>query len=71
MEINIKTKFNVGDTALRFNPSTNKLEEYAVNSIHIQVIGGKTSIGYHTKECYSYTLETDLFASKEEFIAQL
>lgn len=71
MEIKIKTKFNVGDTALRFNPSTNKLEEFVVNNITVQVYSEGTYIGYHTKDSYTYTKEADLFASKEEFIAQL
>lgn len=71
MEISLKTKFNVGDTAFKYNPSTHKMEEYLVQSISIQVTNGQTFVGYHTKDSYSFTSEADLFASKEEFIAQL
>ena len=71
MDIKLKTRFNVGDTAKKFNASTNKLEDFLVHSITVQVIGETTTIGYHTKESYSYTEEKNLFASKQEFINQL
>ena len=71
MEIKITSKFKPGDTALRFNESTNKLDEYLIKSIHVQVREGKISIGYHSNESFSYVPENNLFASKEEFINQL
>lgn len=72
MEISIKTKFNPGDTAYRFNPSTNKLEEYHVKKVYIITTSEETlSIGYFTDDSYDNTPEKDLFASKEEFINQL
>ena len=72
MDITIKTKFNPGDTALKFNPGTNKLEEFHVKNVYI-IIGtdGTPSIGYFTEDSYHNTPEKDLFSSKEEFINQL
>ena len=72
MDITIKTKFNPGDTALQFNPCTNKLEEFYVNSVYILIgADGIPSIGYFTEDSYQNTPEKDLFTSKEEFINQL
>ena len=71
MELSINSKFKPGDTALRFNPSTNKLEEYCVKSLFIQVFEEYTAIGYNSTGDFSYMSEKDLFASKEEFINQL
>lgn len=72
MDITIKTKFNPGNTAIQFNPSTNKLEEFYVKTVYI-IIGedGIPSIGYFTEDSYKNTPEKDLFKSKEEFINQL
>lgn len=72
MDITIKTKFNPGDTALRFNPGTNKLEEFHIRSAYIYIgADGIPSIGYFTEDSYQNTLEKDLFKSKEEFINKL
>lgn len=72
MDITIKTKFNPGDTALQFNPETNKLEEFYVRAAYIYIGGdGIPSIGYFTEDSYQNTPEKDLFTSKEEFINQL
>lgn len=72
MDITIKTKFNPGDTALQFNPETNKLEEFYVRSAYIYIGDDRIpSIGYFTEDSYQNTPEKDLFTSKEEFINQL
>lgn len=72
MDITIKTKFNPGDTALQFNPGTNKLEEFYVKDVYIFIgADGIPSIGYFTEDSYQNTPEKDLFESKEEFINQL
>ena len=72
MDITIKTKFNPGDAALKYNQSTHTLEEFYVKNVYI-FIGedGIPSIGYFTEHSYQNTLEEDLFTSKEEFISQL
>ena len=71
MDITLTSKFKLGDTALRFNPGTKKLEKYLVRSIHFQVYEDRISVGYHSSGDFSYAPEEDLFASKEEFINQL
>lgn len=71
MEIKITSKFNVGDTAYKFNTETNKLEEFHIKSISVHIYENMQAFGYHSEEPMSYTAERYLFASKEEFINQL
>lgn len=71
MEIKITSKFNVGDTAYKFNPETSKLEEFHIKSISVHIHENMQTFGYHSDERMSYTPERYLFASKEEFINQL
>ena len=70
MEINIKTKFNVGDRLLFYNTDTSKLEEFNVFFINVNAYAEKTDVFYFN-ELGTCKLETNLFASKDEFIAQL
>lgn len=70
MEINIKTKFNVGDSLLYFNPSTYKLEDFVVDRISCTVSEDKTEVFYFD-EAGTCRLEYRLFASKDEFIASI
>lgn len=72
MDITIKTKFNPGDTALKYNQSTHALEEFHIKSAYIYVgADGIPSIGYFTEDSYQNVSERDLVSSKEEFINQL
>ena len=71
MLINITTKFSKGDKALKFNPSTNKLEEFVIEAVNVLVKDGKFAVSYRNENIMSYIAENQLFASKEEFIAQL
>jgi hypothetical protein len=36
-EITFKTKFELGDTALRYNPKTHKLEEFVIEKISYDI----------------------------------
>ena len=71
MLINITTKFNQGDKALKFNPSTNKLEEFVIAAVNVRVKDGKFAVSYRNEDIMMYTSEDQLFLSKEEFISQL
>lgn len=70
MEINIKTKFNVGDSLLYYNSATSKLEEFNVFFINVNAYADKTDV-FYLNELGTCKLEANLFASKDEFIAQL
>lgn len=70
MEVTIKTRWNIGDTAYRFNESTMKLEEFTIKSICASL----SPEGDHFINYFSETgdaPEYKLFASKEEFINNL
>ena len=70
MEISLKAKYNVGDSLLYYSTVTSKLEEFKVRYVNFNVYADKTEIFYFN-EIGSCKLESNLFASKEEFINQL
>lgn len=71
MLVNVQTKFNVGDTAYKFNYYTMKLEPFEIKRICVFVDEEKELSVSYSAEFYQYASEKDLFASKEEFITQL
>lgn len=72
MLVNVQTKFNIGDTAYKFNPRTMKLEPFEIKRICAFIDEEKgLSVSYTTSESYQYASEKELFVSKEEFIARL
>ena len=72
MLVNVQTKFNIGDTAYKFNPATMKLEPVEISRVNIHVLKNKDlSVSYGATDIVGVFFEKELFASKEEFIAQL
>ena len=70
MEITFKTKFDLGDKAFYYSPSTRRIEEFNVEKIHFVVDGEETIITYSSGS-FDFKDEEDLFRSKEEFIDSL
>ena len=73
MKIEVTTRFNPGQTALKFNSTSMKLEEFTVSSISVSVSENNTdeiSISYFDKN-NKYAQESSLFESKEDFIDHL
>lgn len=70
METNLKSKYNVGDSLLYYSLATSKLEEFKVHYVSFNVYEDKTEVFYFNK-IGSCKLESNLFASKEEFIEKL
>lgn len=69
-EIIIKTKFEIGETAFRFNTSSYKLEEFVIHEIACYTSEKGTKVTYFNSE-YTGIQESQLFKSKEEFIESL
>lgn len=70
MEINVKAKYNVGDTLLYYSPITSKLEEFEVSYVSVNAYADNTEVFYFN-EIGCCKLEQNLFPSKEEFINNL
>ena len=72
MLVNVTTKFNIGDTAYKFNPATTKLEPVEISRVSVHAHKDKDfSVSYGATDIVGIFFEKELFASKEEFIAQL
>lgn len=70
MKIEATTRFNPGQTVLKFNATSMKLEVFTVSSISISVSENNTdeiSVSYFDKN-NKYAPESSLFESKEDFI---
>lgn len=68
--MNIKTKFNIGDTV--YTVIDCAIVDYEVGKIFIFVYEGKEpSISYQSKDCSLDINESFLFSSKEELIHHL
>jgi hypothetical protein len=69
-EIIIKTKFEIGETAFRFNTSSYKLEEFVIYEIACYKGEKGTKVNYFNSE-YTCVQESQLFKSKEAFIESI
>lgn len=70
-EITIKTKFDLGQSAVAFNSSTNKLQDIEISSISFNTDGITSNIWYIDKATSKLFMEKDVYTSREEFIEQL
>lgn len=65
-EITFKTKFELGETAFRFNPDTDKLEEFLIEKISFDITKDNVYLWYSNGS--QLLLAQQLFGSKQEFI---
>lgn len=71
MEITIKTKFELGQTAVAFDVFKNKLLDIEICEVQFDTDGINSKIWYRDKETRQLFKEQDVYTSREEFIAQL
>jgi hypothetical protein len=65
-EIKFETKFDLGETAFRFNPNNNKLEEFIIEKISFDITKDNIYLMYGNGS--QFLLAEQLFRSKQEFI---
>lgn len=65
-EIKFETKFELGETAFRFNPRTNKLEEFVIEKISFDITKDNIYLMYGNGSQFFFAEQ--LFRSKQEFI---
>lgn len=71
MELTIETKFDLGQTAVAFNTSKNKLQYIEIIEVQFDTDGTNTDIWYRDKKTQSLFREQNVFPSREDFIAQI
>lgn len=71
MKLTIETKFDLGQTAVAFNSSENKLKDIEIVEIQFDTDGINDYIWYRDKQTRDLFREKDLYTSRDEFIAQL
>lgn len=71
MKLTIETKFDLGQTAVAFNTSKNKLQDIEIVEIQFDTDGNNDYIWYRDKQTRDLFREKDLYTSRDEFIAQL
>lgn len=70
-EITFKTKFDLGQTAVAFDSSSNKLQTIEIVEIQFDMDGCNSYVWYRDKHTRDLFRENNVFSSREEFIAQL
>lgn len=68
-EITFKTKFDLGQSIVKFDASRNKLIPFVVTKISFDCSKDGVSIWYHGETLMAS--ENDCYSSREDFIAQL
>lgn len=71
MEIKIKTKYELGQEVVAYNPLEHKLNEIKISEIQFEIDKNGTSVWYRDNSTQELFREANLFPSREAFIANL